>query len=133
MKKKPNEAKTALYVVGGIAAVLLIIAVVFLNNKPAPATSMPTTATGDAQEIRMGAANSEYSPAMFTVQSGKPVRWIIEGSNSMGCSKYLTAPQLGIHKTLNNGENVIEFTAPKPGTYAFSCSMNMARGTIKVV
>jgi plastocyanin domain-containing protein len=133
MKQKPNEVKNTLFVVAGIAVVLLIVAVVFLNNKPVPTTTVPTTATGDAQEIRMIADNAEYSPGTFTVQSGRPVRWVIEGGNRMGCAKFLVAPQLGIRKTLNSGENVIEFTAPKPGTYPFSCSMNMARGTITVV
>jgi plastocyanin domain-containing protein len=89
---------------------------------------------GPMQEIRMTAASSAYSPDSFTVQAGKPVRWVIEGGNSMGCASYLTAPKLGITKVLKKGENIIEFTAPAtPGTYPFSCSMNMARGTITVV
>jgi plastocyanin domain-containing protein len=131
MKEKRNEAKTAVLIVTGIAIILVIVAMVFFNS-PSPAAVNPTIA-GEAQEIRMTAANAEYSPNAFTVESGKPVRWIVTGGSSMGCAKFLVSPQLGVRKTLNAGENVIEFTAPSAGTYPFSCAMNMARGTIKVV
>jgi plastocyanin len=85
------------------------------------------------QVVRMVVTNSGYQPSSFTVQVGKPVQWIVDGTQARGCMSILVAPQLGINKKLQQGENVLEFTPTQKGTFQFRCSMGMIRGTMTVV
>lgn len=82
------------------------------------------------QQINMVAAGG-YSPNDFSVKAGVPVEWTIDASDGAGCERALQVPGLGIRKILDIGINTIEFTA-QAGTYPFSCSMGMYRGTIRV-
>ncbi len=80
------------------------------------------------QTVRMNVNSYGYSPNVFTLKKGIPVKWIINGENVFGCQGYLVAPKLGIQKTLAYGENIIEFTPIEEGTINFSCAMGMYRG-----
>ncbi len=84
------------------------------------------------QTVRMNVNSYGYSPNVFTLKKGIPVRWVINGENVFGCQGFLVAPKLGIQKTLAYGENVIEFTPVEEGTINFSCAMGMYRGKFKV-
>ncbi len=91
------------------------------------------TFDGGTQVIRM-TVDEAYEPDSFTIKAGVPTRWEIDGKDVGGCISVLISPQLGIQKLLQPGPNTIQFTAPtQPGTYPFSCSMGMFRGTIRVV
>lgn len=73
-----------------------------------------------------------YSPSNeFTVKAGVPVRWQINGGGS-GCRSFFRIPKLGVSEALNNEKTVMNFTPEKPGSYLFSCSMGMYRGTLHV-
>ncbi len=87
------------------------------------------------QVIRMtvGGPGGAYDPDAFTVKAGIPVRWEIDGQNVGGCISSLISRQFGVRTLLRPGPNVVEFTPTTPGTYAFSCSMGMFRGSITVV
>ena len=85
------------------------------------------------QIIIMDVVNSGYVPNYFTVKKGVPVKWIINGKNVFGCQGYFTVPSLSISKSLNEGENIIEFTPTEIGTINFSCGMGMYRGRIEVI
>jgi sulfite exporter TauE/SafE len=74
-----------------------------------------------------------YSPDVITVTENTPVRWEIYGTQNMGCAQTLVVPKLRIQEVLVPGFNEIEFVAPAAGTYQFSCSMGMVRGTLQVV
>ena len=88
---------------------------------------------GTTQTVRMSAGLRGYTPSHFTVRAGIPVKWIVDGTKAEGCVSVFQAPQLNIRKLLSRGDNVFEFTPQQPGTYAFSCSMGMYRGSITVV
>jgi len=49
-----------------------------------------------------------------------------------GCMKTILIPEFGVQKTLSAGDNVIEFTPTKSGTFDFTCGMGMGRGKIIV-
>jgi len=84
------------------------------------------------QEVRMTQGNSGYTPSQFTVESGKPVRWIITSESQFSCASSLIMPEYNIRKALKPGENIIEFTPTKAGKIQFSCSMGMYRGVFNV-
>lgn len=86
-----------------------------------------------AQEVRMTQGRAGYSPNVFTVKKGQPVKWIINSETSLTCAAYLIVPKYGISKSLHAGENIITFTPTEIGEIPFSCSMGMYRGKFIVV
>lgn len=80
---------------------------------------------------------STLSPGQYpdiTVQAGTPVKWIInapEGSIN-GCNYKMYIQEYGIEYTFQTGENILEFTPDKAGTFQYSCWMGMIHGTISV-
>lgn len=85
------------------------------------------------QVINMRVVTAGYLPNYFTVKKGIPVKWKIKGENVFGCQAYFMVPKLGIQKTIQLGENIIEFTPTETGTINFSCGMGMYRGRIEVI
>jgi len=88
---------------------------------------------GGTQEVRMAVKGFSYQPNALTIKAGVPVRWIVDGTDASGCTSAIVIPSLDVFKVLKRGDNVIEFTAPKTGKVAFSCSMGMVRGVFNVI
>ena len=78
---------------------------------------------------------SPYGYEPITVQEGIPVKWTIkaEQGSLTGCNRAILIPEYEIQKTLEVGENVIEFTPTKAGTYSYRCWMGMLRSSITVL
>jgi plastocyanin domain-containing protein len=78
----------------------------------------------------MGAGR--YDP--ITVQQGIPVKWTLNAPNGTlnGCNSSIVIPEYNIQLKLKAGENLIEFTPDKAGTFSFSCWMGMIRSAISV-
>jgi plastocyanin domain-containing protein len=136
-----NQPRQRMLLAVGIGGIILCVALFIvlwrLSATSTPETQESSVATavqaGEYQVINMAVTPYGYEPSTFAVQEGKPVRMIIDGTQVSGCTRYITSPQLGFNKRLEAGENIIEFTPPGKGTYGFSCSMGMVRGTITVV
>lgn len=106
----------------------------FAPTGAAPASaSTEVTAENGVQVVQMKIGLQGYEPDHFTLKAGVPVRWEVQGNNSMGCASVLISRQLGIQKYLTSGLNVLSFTPQYPGEIAFSCSMGMYRGSFTVV
>lgn len=84
--------------------------------------------SADAQVVNMVVDYSGYTPSVFKLQKGLPVKWVIDGQQVSGCTSDIIVPSLNIKKRLVKGENIIEFTPEKAGTINFSCGMGMVRG-----
>ncbi|MCL5094329.1 MAG: sulfite exporter TauE/SafE family protein [Patescibacteria group bacterium] len=85
------------------------------------------------QIVKMDQTTYGYSPNKFTVKVGKPVKWIITSKDSATCASSLIVSKLKIQKSLQEGENIIEFTPKETGKISFSCSMGMYTGYFNVV
>lgn len=74
-----------------------------------------------------------YEPII--VEVGKPVKWNIQVSNGSlnGCNNKIIIREYEIEKSLEMGDNIIEFTPTEAGTYTYSCWMGMLRSKIYVV
>ena len=74
-----------------------------------------------------------YEPII--VEVGKPVKWNIQVSNGSlnGCNNQIIIRPYDIAKSLEMGDNIIEFTPIDAGTYTYSCWMGMLRSKIYVV
>jgi len=84
------------------------------------------------QIVRMTADGAGYTPNGLYIQKNVPVKWIIDGKSLNSCNGQIVIPSLDIERTLEPGENIIEFT-PKDEDINFSCGMGMIRGIFKVV
>lgn len=79
------------------------------------------TAAGQVREITVTASNFNFNPSTIQVKSGEKVKIIFKSQEGI---HNLAFKELGIGtKTIGSGEDSLEFTAPNPGSYAFSCSV----------
>jgi len=135
--KKFTQVAGAFVIVLGISNVTNGATLLGLNvfsGSGQPAVEAARTSDGDEQVIRMNVMSyGGYEPSVLMVQRGVPVRWEVIGSDFMGCADSLVLRTFGVNKRLKEGLNVIEFTPSKAGTFTFSCSMGMIRGTMKVI
>ncbi|MDR1378440.1 MAG: sulfite exporter TauE/SafE family protein [Synergistaceae bacterium] len=102
----------------------------------APSAAQATRAQveGDVQVVRTELASGRYEP--IAVQVGIPVRWIIhaEPDTLNGCNNRIIIPEYGkMQKTLEAGDNVLEFTPTRSGSFVYTCWMGMIRGRITVL
>lgn len=91
--------------------------------------------TGDVEEYqvaKMDLTYRGYSPNVLFVKKGIPVRWIINVKQMSGCTDEIILPEYNIKKTLQYGENIIEFTPDRLGDIKFSCWMKMVWGKFVV-
>jgi plastocyanin domain-containing protein len=127
----------------GILGIVVVIGAIFALKSlfdpntayeptPVPSVAVPQVVDGQ-QVVKMSVSSYEYTPSQITVQQGVPVKWVVDASQSSGCTSFLVAKDFGISQRLDKGENVFTFTPEQKGTYRFSCSMNMVQGTITVV
>ena len=70
----------------------------------------------------------------ITVKAGEPVKWTVDVPDGSvnGCNYMIIQQDLGIQYAFDEGENVIEFTPEKAGTYTYTCWMGMITGKIYV-
>ena len=78
---------------------------------------------------------SPYGYSPISVQAGVPVQWTIHAEPGAlnGCNNRILIREYGIEKPLSAGDNLIEFTPEKAGTFAYTCWMGMIRSSITVV
>jgi sulfite exporter TauE/SafE/copper chaperone CopZ/plastocyanin len=109
-----------------------------ITGQPAP-TGAPlrseTPPPQAAQRIIMAAGARSYTPNVFQVKAGVPVRWEITDGGFSGCTNAVMARGLfnGTLPLVRGGTAVAEFTPEKPGHYKFSCWMGMVSGIIEVL
>jgi copper chaperone CopZ len=95
-------------------------------------SSNAVVTTGNVQKVQLSVKGSTYYPYPIQVKKGIPVQLIGDMNSMPGCSRSIVIPEFGIRKTMSEGDNIIEFTPDKSGTFQFSCSMNMYHGQIIV-
>ncbi len=104
------------------------------NNANKAASQAATATVKDGvQYVTSNVSDGGYEP--ITVQQGIPVKWTLNAPNGSlnGCNSSLIIPEYNLKIELKVGENLIEFTPDKSGTFAFSCWMGMIRSSISVV
>lgn len=116
--------------------------IVFLANPagPLPGSGVVLAASAGAVKLVNGVQVADitvyptsYSPAYLEVKAGVPVKLNLTSSGGLGCTSVFRIPQLGITKRLSlNGTESVEFTPTAVGQLAWTCSMGMFNGVIKV-
>ncbi len=102
-------------------------------NTTTTKSTQTATLTGNVQEIVTQLEPYGY-PAL-TVQKDIPVKWTIvaDAATLNSCNNALIIPDYELFKSLEVGENVIEFTPTASGVVQYSCWMGMINATIAVV
>lgn len=92
-----------------------------------------STIIDDIQEVQINLTYGKYGDIL--VQKGKKVKLIINVDKKYltGCNDTVIIKEFNIKQELKEGENIIEFTPNKIGTYSMNCWMNMIKNNIKVV
>ena len=87
----------------------------------------------DYQEVKINLSYDNYGD--IVVLKGKKAKLIINVENKYltGCNNIVMINEFNIKKELKVGENIIEFTPNKVGTYSMNCWMNMITNNIKVI
>lgn len=134
-----SKVMGALVLLIGLSYAVNTLNVYGVNLPSFPATSQPKASglqpemENGVQVVRMSVDARGYTPNMFVLKQGVPVKWILQGENVFGCQAALVAPKLNVNQTLEPGENVITFTPKEKGTIKFSCRMGMYDGAFEVI
>ncbi len=89
--------------------------------------------SGDAQVVKLSVEGGNYVLTPSTFKKDVPVRIEADVSKMPGCSKSIVISAFNIRKGVSEGNNIIEFTPNKAGTFNIACSMNMYKGTFTVL
>lgn len=101
----------------------------FLLSKP---KSQKAKTSQGVQEIEI-AVDGGYEPSRVVVKAGQRVRFNFHRKDPSSCLEEIRFPDFHIAQNLPlNQVTPIEFTPDKPGTYTFTCGMNMFRGVVEV-
>jgi plastocyanin len=87
-------------------------------------------AAGGVQKISVDVSGGTYSPNVLKLKAGVPAE--ITFGQSSGCTAVVQSQDLGFQEDLTSGPKTVKLGALKPGTYAFSCGMQMVFGKIVV-
>jgi sulfite exporter TauE/SafE/copper chaperone CopZ len=90
-----------------------------------------STVTNGVQEIKMTIDGTNWSPKVFVLKKGIPVKWTIEAIK-LPCATEIYVDDYKLDIKLKTGINVIEFTPDKTGTVKWACWMGMISGNFIV-
>lgn len=89
---------------------------------------------GSAQELTVDISAQGYRPSNLEVKQGVPIRLTLRSENAFSCASAFRIPSLGVAVNLQPNETkTIEIPAQAAGQLAFTCSMGMYNGVIKVI
>jgi plastocyanin domain-containing protein len=135
-------------ITAAVAVIIVAVVAIFVlnpasagagNAQKAPSTVSVTqqpgslvAGNGTTQTINLGFSGNQYSPAEIRVKQGTKVRIVADPSTLTGCMTTVNIDGYGISKYIGAGDNVIEFTADKAGTFPIHCNMGMGNGKLIV-
>lgn len=92
---------------------------------PLPAGSGPVTA------LSVTVDGTGYHPSSLSAPAGKPVRLTITRTSDDGCGQQIVFPKEDVRRDLPlNRAVVVDLSMPSSGSLAFTCGMDMLRGSI---
>ena len=90
----------------------------------------PQLAADDGPLVRV---RGGYSPDVVHARAGHPIRITFLREETASCSERVIFPAFGKSTMLPHGRKiVVELPPTPPGTYEFTCAMNMLRGRLVV-
>ncbi|MEK6968403.1 MAG: cupredoxin domain-containing protein [Nanoarchaeota archaeon] len=87
---------------------------------------------GGVTEVQVSFKGYQYQPNPIRLKQGVPARLVVDLSTVRGCMRSIQIPSLGVSKRVSEGNNIIEFTPTKAGTFRMQCAMGMGQGVVIV-
>jgi plastocyanin domain-containing protein len=84
------------------------------------------------QTFTLGVSGFQYTPKEIRVKQGTKVRIEGDPNTLRGCMLVVNIEGYDISKPIRTGDNVIEFTADKVGTFPIYCNMGLGNGKLIV-
>ncbi len=130
------ETKEIIKIIGMILFILLAGFAIGKWSSSSTSQEQETTAaeviTGDVQEFTLGLGATNYNPETITVTVNEPVRITGDLKTLTGCFRSFRIPDLNVQGSFSEKNPYIEFTPTEKGSFLFTCSMGMGRGTLIV-
>lgn len=99
--------------------------------EPAPRPrEQPPAKKPSAQKVSIGIGDYGFEPTIVTVNAGAPVQLTVAQGD--GCAAGFLIAELGISADNSAKPAVVSLPALKPGTYRFTCGMEMVEGRLVV-
>jgi plastocyanin domain-containing protein len=119
----------------GIMIIVLVVIMGFflLSKNTTTQTENNLGTKAQTQIVKLSVENGRYIMNPSTVKKGDLVRIEADIAKMPGCSKSVVISAFNVRKTVNQNDNIIEFTPDKAGTFNIACSMNMYKGTFTVL
>jgi plastocyanin domain-containing protein len=95
---------------------------------PSATAASPKSST--AQQISIGFGPNGYDPTTVTASAGRPIELTVD--QGFGCAAGFFLPELDIFADNTAGPATVELEPLEPGTYTFTCGMQMLRGSLVV-
>ncbi|PXZ21294.1 copper-binding protein [Lactobacillus helveticus] len=85
------------------------------------------------KKVIVNAKNHGYKPEVVTFKQGKPAQLKFIPSDNMGCMNEVLSKDLNFDTKLDGQKEVtIDIPTDKPGTYNYTCGMDMFHGKVVV-
>ena len=101
------------------------------DGAPDPQVTGEAVVEDGVQILKVGLSDGYYRPNNFAVRAGAPVTVVFSG-NAEGCLAEPEFPELGVKADMSGGSATVALGELNPGTYSFTCSMGVNKGTITV-
>jgi cupredoxin-like protein len=95
-----------------------------------PAITKAAELKGGVQTVTVDLSSGSYDPNTIELKAGVPAE--ITFGLGGGCLSQVQSQELGFYEDLTSGPKTIKLGALEPGTYGFTCGMNMVSGSIVV-
>ena len=116
------------------AAALLLLALATACERSATATAQEAAPAGGSATpaaLSVTVDGTGYHPSSLSAPAGRRVRLTITRTSDEGCGQQIVFPSLNLRRDLPlNRAVVVDLTMPASGSIAFTCGMDMLRGSI---
>jgi plastocyanin domain-containing protein len=99
------------------------------------AALLATSAAADGpkpQVVKLAVTQDGFAPEKLTVKAGQPVKLVVTRQVERTCATHIVMKDFGVNQPLPLGKAVeVTVTPKKPGSYRFSCGMDMIAGSLE--
>lgn len=97
---------------------------------PAPAPKPAPKPAATVQKFSIGLGDYGYEPTVVTAKAGTPIQLTV--AQGEGCAAGFLIAELGVAADNSTRAAVVSLPALSPGTYRFTCGMEMVEGRLVV-
>ncbi|MCS7460484.1 cupredoxin domain-containing protein [Paenibacillus doosanensis] len=125
--------KKWMFLSAGIGVVLIAALILLFTDGNASAADPSSLPENQGYQIvTVNVKSDGFEPEHIELKAGVPVKLNFKKESNLTCIKNVMFEKLGIDANLDKGNNLVELSDLKPGTYEYHCGMYMYYGTVTV-